>query len=478
MDDEHSHCVMGPVEEIPFCGSLSSLIFDPLDISADEESPLIQELRTLEGFGTFRHRSGSIPLRGNVEASGPAARRHRVSAARPLLVAASPSKDSHHPTLSHTRALVLRPMPSYGVENRHDIMCRVNRQSKQHARSPSRPDSAMTERTDISLRIGSFQNLGNAGNWETVDEKLQIRTRPALVADAPLLGEQAKHNDSCEKNLHNISQVETSVGPEWSQDFSQELAAGPSSEFLNAGQSFMTDSSDLFDVQHSQDDLGHHCSHHCSNRGPLDRLKGISEGDTFVWLPSFGEGPSAYLSQRSPMVAVIEVPKIEDGVGSDRPKRILQVAPTVPHVCLAFDPLRNERDRQKAAEEVTTLLHPRTRRLVENIHGAGKFPKKKVVRLEKMPPLHLPTGFAYPSGSCSARAEAKGGALWGFSEEDDASKLQEDPGMRNSWFDFFSASNDKSDSLWQPVDQSHAHLQDAGERMKSYFPASARSGAQ
>ena len=38
------------MEEIPFCGSLNSLIFDPLDISADEESPLIQELRTIEGY--------------------------------------------------------------------------------------------------------------------------------------------------------------------------------------------------------------------------------------------------------------------------------------------------------------------------------------------------------------------------------------------------------------------------------------------
>merc|ERR1719247_196156 len=52
--DAHSRVEMGALDDIPLFSSLSSLVFDPLDISADEESPLIQELRTIEGFGTFR----------------------------------------------------------------------------------------------------------------------------------------------------------------------------------------------------------------------------------------------------------------------------------------------------------------------------------------------------------------------------------------------------------------------------------------
>jgi len=66
--DEHSRIEMGPMEEIPFSGSLSSLMFDPLDVSADEESPLIQEMRTIQGLGEIRSlnkKKGKSVIRSN-----------------------------------------------------------------------------------------------------------------------------------------------------------------------------------------------------------------------------------------------------------------------------------------------------------------------------------------------------------------------------------------------------------------------------
>ena len=42
-------------EEVPFGDNLSSFLMDPLDVTADEGSPLIQELRSLEAsVGPFR----------------------------------------------------------------------------------------------------------------------------------------------------------------------------------------------------------------------------------------------------------------------------------------------------------------------------------------------------------------------------------------------------------------------------------------
>lgn len=455
-DDEHSRCVMGPVEEIPFCGSLSSLIFDPLDISADEESPLIQELRTIEGFGTFRLGSGGVSLRRNVESSGLASRRHRMSGSRPHRVSpTSVHKDSHHPSLAHTRALVLRPMPPKGVEHHQP------KKPVEIERAPS----AMTECTELSLRCGSIRDLGEAGDLaETVDEKLRgiqrggVAGRGGLATGLVCQPCGQAEPDDLDKGLHDTSLAETSAGPDWLQDHSQDLTSGgPSTELLTAGPSMMTDSSDPFDL--------HDGCMHCS----LDRLRGISEG------------PSAYVSQRTPMVAVLEVPKSEEHAETDQTppvrKRILQVAPTVPHVCLAFDPFANERERQRVAEEVTTLLHPKTRRLFEDINGAGKFPKKKVVRLEKIAQRPMTHTFSYPSGSMSAREDAPGGALWGFSEEADEELIK----SRSSWFQEHVASAVASDEAtaprWQPVEKSHRLLQDAGERMRSLFPASARSVA-
>merc|ERR1719199_629033 len=96
--------------------------------------------------------------------------------------------------------------------------------------------------------------------------------------------------DDSDKGLHDISLAETSAGPEWLQDHSRELTSGgPSMELLTAGPSLMTESSSLFGLhQQSCDDM--------LRVNSFDCLRAISEG------------PSAYVSERTPMVAVLEVP--------------------------------------------------------------------------------------------------------------------------------------------------------------------------
>merc|ERR1712070_187001 len=206
----------------------------------------------------------------------------------------------------------------------------------------------------------------------------------------------AREEDEFNKGLQNLSMAETSAGPEWLQEPSLELpSSGPSVDLLTAGASVMTEGSDALELQHSHDSvcLGHH--HHSHDTACC--------GHHHISLEGIKEGHSAFVSQRTPLIAVLELPRSTAGENSDQTppiqKRILKVAPTVPHVCLAFDPFEIEREREHLSTQVTALLHPKTRRLVDDIQGAGKFPKKKVLRGGKLPPVR----HSYPSGSMSAR---------------------------------------------------------------------------
>lgn len=271
---------------------------------------------------------------------------------------------------------------------------------------------------------------------------------------------QADHSQK--SLLHNTSLAETSAGPEWMQEASLELpSSGPSMEFLSAGPSFMTDASDF--NQQSQDDLCGYCS-----------LEGIQEG------------PSAFVTEKSPICAVLEIPKYlgldEDDDEVEKitavQKRILKVAPVLAHTCMAFDPLENERTRENLGNQIVQLLHPKTRRLMEDLSSAGKFPKKKVLRPGKMPPLNLPNSFTYPSGSRSARTNLEGYAV----EASPVPQEEPEPPRKLLWMASSGASIPVAatapGSMWQQLDEQHPSLQDAGDRLKAYFPASARRAAQ
>merc|ERR1711904_744214 len=210
-------------------------------------------------------------------------------------------------------------------------------------------------------------------------------------------------------------------------------------ELLNAGYSFMTDGSDYGGIEnrYSQDDL-------CGVCAPTNSLEGISEVH------------GAFVTQRTPLVAIVEVPKslkLEDT--DETPpirKRILKVAPSPHHVCMAFDPSENERQRDFLGTQNwnrhAKLLHPKTRRLFDDIHGAGKFPKKKVMRPGKIPPLASFTDYTYPSGSRSARQKSPQ-----TDEEMSATiEVEERPVVQKEWFSFPAAATAPG-SMWQMMEQ-------------------------
>lgn len=96
---------LGAAEEVPFHGSLASMVMDPLELVHDEESPLIHELRSVERFAAIGPIGGASQRRGG------------GGAQRSLSLSKEPShrsrddvvrKASHRSETSHARELVLR----------------------------------------------------------------------------------------------------------------------------------------------------------------------------------------------------------------------------------------------------------------------------------------------------------------------------------------------------------------------------------
>lgn len=417
---------MGPMEEIPFCGSLASLLFDPLELQADEESPLIQEMRTIEAFGTFR--GFRKPIDGAY--AFPSTRRQPGK-----------QKGSHQSDIGHTRALVLRKVPPPGVE--------LLRPKKRSPLAPERSLSSMSGSTEFTIHCGDLAHLG-------IDTDAKI----ARALEAIHQGDQM---DGLEKpSLHETSLADTSVGPDWLHEQSHDyLSSGPSQELSTAGPSFMTagycgtDSTDTI-WQHSCS-----CSHqHVHNHS----LHSLLENDH---LGSIEEGPPSVVTQRSPLVAVIEKSKrnsdVDDVEISPAPqKRVLQIASAPHHICLAFDPLEMERERGELADGVSALMHPKTRRLFQDISDAGKFPKKNVIRSRKVQPLQS----IQHSSSNSAASTPEESSVLGFEN----GKLRM-PSLQGEFPSYGMALDDD----WHAPGSARHPLQDAGERLKAYFPASART---
>merc|ERR1711865_924823 len=274
-----------------------------------------------------------------------------------------------------------------------------------------------------------------------------------------------KQYGGSKKDLHHDNSLaDTSIGPSWMQEHSQELdSAGPSLEFPSAGPSFMTDCLDTFDPQRSCDDLCASCS--------VDRLGGIDKG------------PPAQVKERTGIVTILEVPKVS--VDGDLlpfiQKRILQVAAVPLHNCMVFDPLENERERGRQAEHVTKLLHPKTRMLFAELSEAGGFKRKSPKRASIHRPVSLPPrsyGSVSPSvtGSHSAREKRA------FDVDRSSSISSRSPdGRVLTQMQGLPAAAKAPGSLWlrtmiRDVDDPSDPLRlDAGSRMKSFFPASAHT---
>lgn len=153
------------------------------------------------------------------------------------------------------------------------------------------------------------------------------------------------------------------------------------------------------------------------------------------------------------------------------------MAPTTPHICLAFDPFANELERERLGAQVTQLLHPKTQQLFEDLSSVGKFPRKQVARRAKIAPLKLQQEFRHPSGSRSARTHTPGNIGEAVSAPVTAPEVMAE--TETSFASKFSAiaAAEAPGSMWHAVDKQSAPLQDAGERLKAFFPASARSAA-
>mmetsp|Transcript_26796 Transcript_26796/g.46784 ORF Transcript_26796/g.46784 Transcript_26796/m.46784 type:complete len:1092 (-) Transcript_26796:41-3316(-) len=454
-DEDHSGIEMGTVIEIPFCGSLSSLLFDPLDITADEESPLIQELRTIEGFGTFHRFSPSVNKRRGADAAPSPASPATTMSKRRQALEGLPKKASHRLDAEHKRELVLRGLPPPGVEAR--------RKPKPITGLPGRPLSAASESTMISLRTGHLEELspGLRIDHSNLDLGARVQRRRGKLTED-----------------HSMSLAETSVGQDWPQELSHEMPStdtfvplhSVSMDTLVAQNSVTTMQSDSLDLQCGICGLdagpSHVCSAHClhpSHLGPIQ------------------EGPPGRVAQRAPIAAVIEVPRkqLDGDQGDATPpvqKRILQVAPAPHHKCLAFDASDIERDREKVLEESLELMHPRTQRLFKDIREAGSFSRKNAgpnVGRWQFSKLGMDSPI---SGPWSARERRKVGPEDGAvsvagTEESSRAPSRLAAGLTMSGDPLPSGEAVIPDfSAFSAFDP-----QDAESKLKSFFPASARA---
>jgi len=133
--EEEYHVILPPIDIIPFCGSLASLVFDPLETTADEQSALYMERKDVDQLGKFR--SPRQPVDLAAMARGPKAPRKTQPAKPPL----------HLPDISHLRAMALR----------RPIQPSVGARDPGSKRARARPESrGQSEATDVSVRLGEW----------------------------------------------------------------------------------------------------------------------------------------------------------------------------------------------------------------------------------------------------------------------------------------------------------------------------------
>jgi hypothetical protein len=372
---------LSTLEDVPFWGSLASMIVDPLELLTDEDSPLIHELDWK-------------PVRSDREAlshrsvSSAASRRRRLESEQPV-------KSSHRSNLSHFRELVLRVPPCLPGVPRP----RKRSEHRRPRRLPERPlssgrESIASQETELSVRMTRAEDFQSEVIISPRREKVSKLKLPALD--------------------QQVSQAETSLGPE---QFSRDQLSSELSAWHEASLDRKTDHPSMMDslaVETSicqsigpesgslLDRHQHHrcCGHHAAPQMPLQ----VDVNELYE------EALHGQVVLRSSSVAVVELRRRDDFDLSKPPpraqKRILHVAPAPYHDCLAFDRTETERDRQRAVDNVDTYLQPKTRAKFKKLQDEGKFPRKRLVP-GSCRPRHLAP---YPSGSVSARVAASSGS--------------------------------------------------------------------
>jgi len=423
----------GPLEEVPFSGNLASFITDPLDVTADEESPLIQELRNIEAaVGLFNL---GVVKRKAAAAAPPPARHSR--------------KASHRPDLEHTRALALSVAPPRGSTLRAPASARASTSLRSTMQS-----RAESELTDISLQVGGMD--------DPMDNPFAKHSHSHMHSHGPGCGCLAA-GSSMEKRvppLHMSSMEETTVGPEGTMEWFETVSRQERSLITGGSDSLALMPSAMFSSQSS------------------DMLGGYSLDE---------ERLHTSVKAKTSVAAVSELQYYtHEGTGVGEPtssvrKRTFHIARAPFHDCIAFDKGEIEHERARDADGVTQLLNPTTQRRFKELGKAGTFPRQWLVG---------------SGGVQSARAMSpgSGGAFWSANTSEYAlTERSYSPASADSFNDYRQLLPQlpppggawSVPSRMDPVDSSAfmdgelSVRQDAQREspgsLRGYFPASARS---
>jgi len=191
----------GGADDIPFWGFLVSFSLDPLNVIADEQTPLLQEVRSIERLSAHTRRTSESTELRSVQRSGV-----RTKAESTARVQSTPRRrggrsktqeqTSHCPTIQHTRALALCPLGPINSGPQ-----RPARRLQRHIRSLS--SVASSRETDLSMRCG---------------EQSEFYKGSGRQQDLHSVAYQKFHKAS----LQHSSLCETTAGPDFSLGLSED----------------------------------------------------------------------------------------------------------------------------------------------------------------------------------------------------------------------------------------------------------------
>merc|ERR1719161_3485006 len=184
---------------------------------------------------------------------------------------------------------------------------------------------------------------------------------PSVSSEGTELSVRCGHSDDVLNggNSHGPygSLQETTVGPDVSMnEFSREL---PSTEYHSLSRDLpITGGPSIFSDGPGYDALDRELAQQSSQLSLLQD-EGIQK-------------PVQSIEDRSHVVTSMHHSGVRiPGKPNVNRKRILHVAPPVEHDCLVFDKVEQERQRERCADSISKLLHPKTQQLFTDLKGAG-----------------------------------------------------------------------------------------------------------
>eukprot|EP00928_Gymnodinium_smaydae_P026027 TRINITY_DN20549_c0_g2_i2.p1 TRINITY_DN20549_c0_g2~~TRINITY_DN20549_c0_g2_i2.p1 ORF type:complete len:1098 (+),score=190.41 TRINITY_DN20549_c0_g2_i2:482-3295(+) len=373
--------MLGPADEIPFMGSLVSMLIDLAD--GDGLGVHVDASGNFSGSGMNLVGRSSVLIRGGVAgASGTSLPSDtRSNCGRELAASGSflrldgmqqrhnqhgnsSSRGDHRPTAQHLRALALRPLAPRGVESHPPALLR--RRGPPVAASallpPLAPSRADSDATELSLRIVDELHSKASAHHDHHDHCHGCPSHMVSVDEASLLEDSVTTDLKPNFSQRYLSSIaDTSLGPEqqsWSTS-QDPLAGGPS--WLSAGTSdHLPDDSTYWNFADEMNDY-HMVKMHKGSTVALLDLRGARRRPD-------GSRHRSH-SARSSATDLLE--PLETDVAASASarsgKKVLHVQRPPYHECVAFsatihDYEEGHRHPQDAADRTLDLLHPDTRR--------------------------------------------------------------------------------------------------------------------